>query len=119
MENIVNIYEQDDEITVTFDIENETVMSMGEELNEINEEAYMNGYNWDALLNAYMEIYAPEICELADTDPEAGMYCAYFPLNEEGKAAAGKLCDIINELINAPKKLYEFVKTHGDDIEWD
>ena len=37
-------------------------------MNEINEEAYMNGYNWDAFFNYYLEENAPDILESLESD---------------------------------------------------
>ena len=35
-------------IVLLFQNEVEKTLAIGEQMNEINEEAYMNGYNWDA-----------------------------------------------------------------------
>lgn len=119
MDNIVEIDQNDEIISVMFYIEEDEVMEIGEKLHEIDENAYMNGYNWEAVLNAYMEINAPDILDVIDSDPEAGMYAAYFENTEEGVAAAHQLADIINTLVSDPKKLYSFVQEHSEDIEWD
>lgn len=37
-------------IVLLFQNEVEKTLAIGEQMNEINEEAYMNGYNWDCLL---------------------------------------------------------------------
>ena len=51
MADFVRLIESDDCISVTFYIEDEQVTALGERLAEICEDAYMNGYNWDALLS--------------------------------------------------------------------
>ena len=38
-------------------------MAIGERMNEICDQAYMNGYNWEAFLNSYLEENAPEIAD--------------------------------------------------------
>ena len=119
MEDIVRIDRDDNGFTVTFYIENDTVMEIGEKLTEICEDAYMNGYNWEAVLNAYLDENAPDTCELMETDPEAGLFAAYFEPSEEGKAAANNLAEIIRGFINEPQTLYDFVSENAEDIEWD
>ena len=42
-------------IVLLFQNEVEKILAIGEQMNEINEEAYMNGYNWDAFFNYYLE----------------------------------------------------------------
>ena len=46
-------------IVLLFQNEVEKTLAIGEQMNEINEEAYMNGYNWDAFFNYYLEENAP------------------------------------------------------------
>lgn len=50
-------------IVLLFQNEVEKTLAIGEQMNEINEEAYMNGYNWDAFFNYYLEENAPDILE--------------------------------------------------------
>lgn len=106
-------------ICVTFYIENDDIMSIGEKLEEINKNAYMNGYNWEALLNCYIENYAPDLSDTYDTDSEAGMYSAIFNNDADGEAAAQAMADIIISLIENENKLFDFVSEYSDEIEWD
>ncbi|MFX1237622.1 MAG: Imm51 family immunity protein [Promethearchaeota archaeon] len=39
---------------------------------------YMNGYNWEALLEYYLKIHHPDIHEGIGHNPEADMYIAYY-----------------------------------------
>ena len=48
-------------IVLYFGNENEKPLAVGRKMNEINEEAYMNGYNWDAFFNYYLAENAPDI----------------------------------------------------------
>ena len=59
-------------IVLLFQNEVEKTLAIGEQMNEINEEAYMNGYNWDAFFNYYLAENAPDILESMESDPEAG-----------------------------------------------
>lgn len=117
---IAKIKQEDNSIAVCLYIENNNVLSIGDKMNEINENAYMNGYNWDAFLNYYVGKHHPEVLEGLDSDPEAGMYCAFYedgtPENEE---KADKLIEIITDLIENEAKLYEIVTNEGNEIEWD
>lgn len=51
-------------------------MEIGKKMETINEQAYMNGYNWEAFLNCYPEIHQPELLDGIETDSEAGTYVA-------------------------------------------
>ncbi len=115
MPEYISIEEFEDSISLVFYIENDKVMAIGEKLQEINENAYMNGYNWEAVLNCYIENKAPQLMDSYEADPEAGMYAAYFENKEEAEAMA----DIIVRLIENEDELIEFVSSYGDEIEWD
>lgn len=119
MANIVNVHKFDDSISVTFNIEDEKILAIGEKMNEINDEAYMNGYNWEAFFNYYLAKNAPELLDGMGTDPEAGMYCAYYDLTSENEAKAQKFAAIIKHLIENEEELYSLVRDEGDMIEWD
>lgn len=119
MNDYVKILETEDSIDVTFYIESEKVLAIGNKMNEIQDEAYMNGYNWEAFLNYYLEKNAPDILEEMDTDPEAGMYAAYFEATPENKQRAEKFGRIIEHLIEQEEEIYAFLREHGEDIEWD
>ena len=109
--------EDDDQTSVYFNIEADEVMAIGEKMEAINEQAYMNGYNWEAFLNHYLQINEPELLVGLDTDSEAGTYVALYDKADSDKA--DKLIDVINSLINNPDKIYSFLEEEGNDIEWD
>ena len=119
MNDYVKILKHDDSIDVVFYIENDNIMALGEKLEEINENAYMNGYNWEALLNFYIEQNAPELSDTFEADPEAGMYAAYFEDSPEGEKNAEALAKVIVSLVENEERLFDFVRECGDEIEWD
>ena len=82
-----------------------------------NEEAYMNGYNWEAFLNLYLQTNQPELLDGLDTDSEAGTYVALYDKADSDKA--DKLVGVINGLVTNPDKIYSFLKQNGANIEWD
>jgi hypothetical protein len=108
-----------DSISVCFYIEQDKPFAIGEKMNATNEEAYMNGYNWEAFFNYYLPKYAPDIAEGMEADPEAGMYVADYTLTPENEAKAEKFKAIIIALVENEEELYRIVREEGDKIEWD
>lgn len=119
MKDYVNVERFDDDMCVTFYIEHDEPMEVGNKMEEINENAYMNGDNWAAFFDFYLGKNEPELLEELDTDPEAGMYSAYYPYSEENEKKANRFGKLICELVESPDVLYKFVEEYGDDIEWD
>lgn len=119
MADYVKVFNSEKWVTVCFYNEDDKPFAIGGKMNEICEYAYMNGYNWDALFSYYLKNNAPELLEGLDSDPEAGMYSAYYELSPENEVKARKFGDIIVDLIENEEKLYSLVRDHGDEIEWD
>lgn len=116
MNNFVTKNENDDQFSVYFNIEADEVMAIGEKMEAINEQAYMNGYNWEAFLNCYLQNNNPELLDGLDTDSEAGTYVALYDKSDSDKA--DKLVSVINELVNNPGKIYSFLEEKGENVEW-
>lgn len=106
-------------VSVFLYVEEDRIMAIGEKMNAINEEAYMNGYNWEAFLSYYLAKYAPDVLEEMDADPEAGMYAAHYPLTPENELRAKKFVEIIRSLIENEEELYRIVREESGEIEWD
>jgi len=106
-------------ISVCFYIEHDEIMAIGEEMKKINEDAYMNGYNWEAFFEYYLPKYAPDVIENMEPDPEAGMYAVYYDLSPENEKRAEKLVKVIIKLIEDKEELYRIVREEGSEIEWD
>lgn len=119
MTDYVKVSKSENWIGVWFYNENAKPFSIGEKMNEINEDAYMNGYNWDAFFNYYLTRHAPDLLEGLDSDPEAGSYAAYYPPTEENEQKAERFAQIIVSLIENEEELYRIVRENGDEIEWD
>ena len=119
MADYVKVNKSDYGIDVWFYNEDDKPFSIGEKMGEINEYAYMNGYNWDALFNYYLAEHAPELLEGLDSDPEAGSYAAHYALSEENEKKAERFAEIITSLIENEEELYQIVREKGDEIEWD
>ena len=107
------------DIVLLFEIENDKPLAVGEKMCEINENAYMNGYNWDAFLRYCLAEKAPDILESFDSDPEAGSYAAYFEESEENEEKARRFADIVISLVENEKETCRIVRERGDEIEWE
>lgn len=115
----ISLFQTEDDIQICFYVDNDKVMSIGEKMEEINEMAYMNGYNWEAFFNYYLMKHAPKILENMDSDPEAGLYAAFFELSEENESLSKEFMKIIISLIENEENIYQFIREFGNDIEWD
>ena len=104
---------------VLLNAEHEKILALGEKMNAVCEDAYMNGYNWEALFRYYLEREAPDILTDMRTDPEAGMYAAYWPLTPENEARAKRFEAIIRALVEDEEALCRLVQEHGGEVEWD
>ncbi|MDE5871011.1 MAG: immunity 51 family protein, partial [Muribaculaceae bacterium] len=112
-------HHEDGGISIYFGIENEKIFALGEEMNDIREEAYMNGYNWDAFLNYYLAENAPEILEDMESDPEAGSYVAYYEDGAANEDKAKRLADLIISIVENKEEIFKILREKGDEIEWD
>lgn len=119
MAEYIRIMHYNDDFGIFFEVEDDEILALGERMNEVCEDAYMNGYNWDALINCYLSENAPELLDGLDADPEAGSYSEYYSGTDDNEGRAKRLADIIISLVSDEKKLFDFLRTHADDIEWD
>ena len=117
----LNILHSDDgSISLAFYIEEDDILDLGDEMNEVCEDAYMNGHNWEAFLNYYLAQHAPDILEDLQSDPEAGMYSAYYECDgEENEKKMRRFADIIMHLVENKEEIFKILRENGDEIEWD
>jgi hypothetical protein len=106
-------------ISVGLDIKHEKVAAIGKKMNEINEQADMSGYNWEAVLNYYFDENHPAIAAGMGSDANAGKYVAYYKLNLQNEKKAEQLVAILENLIENESLLYDIVKNNADDIDWE
>lgn len=119
MSDYLSVYSDSENISLTFNIENENILKIKCEIEKINPDAYMNGYNWEAFINYYLEKQSPDVLVDMDSDPEADMYTVYYENNEKNSGKVRKLAEIIEYLIENPEDIYEIVREHGGEIDWD
>lgn len=108
-------------VAVCFNIEAPKPYAFGQKLNALNKQAYMNGYNWEALLTCCLERNLPDLLEGLESDPEAGSYVALYKNTPENIAKANRLADFIAYLVEDEEDLCQLVREDGEtiEIEWD
>ena len=119
MSDYVKVFKTDDMVEICFYIEHSNILAIGEKMNEINENAYMNGYNWEAFFKYYLDKKEPNLLEELEQDPEAGTYVGYYKMSKENESKANRFADIIKDLVENTEKIYNFLRENGDKIEWD
>lgn len=119
MADYLSVFTYNGEIGVSLSASDPKVLALGEKLEALCPEAYMNGYNWDALLRYYLEKNDPDILVGLDPDPEADTYVAHWPLSAENEAKAEKFEKLVRSLIENGETLCRIVREEGDEIEWD
>ena len=119
MENVSILKsEKDNYISVCFNID-DNLLRIGNEINKINKNAYMNGYNWEVFFAHYLAKNAPDVMSGMLADPEAGMYAANYKYTSENEVRAEKLLKIIKDFLENEEELYRVIREEGDMIEWD
>ena len=63
MSDYVSVFRYGDNVGISFDVEAEKPFRVGEQMNAAHEMAYMNGYNWAALLDWYLAQRDPALLE--------------------------------------------------------
>lgn len=108
-----------DSISVCVYNEHEGLFALGERIHEKHEQAYMNGYNWDALIRFYVEQKDPELMATVETDPEAGMFAAYTSHSPENLEKMKRFESLVREMVSSDDQLMAFVDANVEEIEWD
>lgn len=106
-------------ISVCVYIENDEILALGERINAEFDEAYMNGYGWDAVIRFYVEQVDPELMNVVKTDPEAGMFSAYTIYSPENLDAMKRFESHVSAMLADEQTLRKFIGENRDDIEWD
>ena len=108
-----------DSISVCLYGEQEGLFELGERINARFPNAYMNGYNWDALVRFYVASVEPALMEEIESDPEAGMYSAYTSFSPGNLEKMKRFESHIRALVADEATLMRFIEDHYEEIEWD
>jgi hypothetical protein len=106
-------------VSVIFDLKDEKVKAINAKLKALDERADMNGHNWEALLNFYLDEKHPMVAGGMGSDPETNKYIAYYKLTPQNEKKAEQLAAIIEDLVEHEDQVYDIVKNNADEIEWD
>ena len=105
-------------VSVELNIEAPDVQAIGDKMQTINQEADMNGFNWDAFMDRYLAMTYPEMREGLERDPEINIYLGLYENTEIGNKKARILAAILNKLISKPEIIYDYLREDGDGVEW-
>lgn len=118
-------------ISICFFIEQDIVMETGKKIKKTISNTFgkiimqllprvglMNGYDWEGFINYYLQKNHPEVLHNMETDPEAGMYVAYYTFSPENEKKADGLIQIITELIENKSEFLKSIKKDGNQIKW-
>lgn len=106
-------------IQLSFYVGNDKPFSLIDKVEEINEVAYLNAYNWSVLLEFYSKQNNLNIFENTISDHEASLYNISFVKDDNGGKQANKLKEIIENFVENEEILLDYIKNYGDEIEWD
>ena len=119
MADYVSVMNHDKSISIAFYVEKDKIFDIGKKMQQIKEEAYMNGYNWEVFFDYYLSKCAPDILVGLEHDPEAGMYAAYYDLTPENEKRAEKFKEIICSLVENEDEIYKIIHEKGNEIMWE
>ena len=99
--------------------ENDELFEFGERINKQFDQAYMNGYNWDALITYYVNSVDSDLMAEINTDPEAGMFSAYIEYNQDNLYKMKRFEAHIRTMLSDEAILLKFITDNYEKIEWD
>lgn len=118
MAEYVMLSEYADDCGVNFLAIEAGILELGRRMNELCENARMNGYGWEALISRYLAVNAPELLSGLEFDCDWGMFSAYYN-GADDEDRATQLCELLNGLLADEERLFGFLREHADEIEWD
>lgn len=125
------ITENPKNISICFFIEQNIVMEMGKKIKKtvsntfgklilklLPNVALMNGYDWEGFINYYLQKNYPEVLLNMETDPEAGMYVAFYSFSPENEKKANILVEILTDLMENETEFLKGIEKDGKIIKW-
>lgn len=111
---------EDDLITLHVYCENDELFQLGQRINERFENAYMNGYNWEVLIDYDVKRIEPTLLSAIVPDPEAGLYAADMRgCNPANLQTMKRFEAHVRALLKDEQTVTSFIEKHYKDIEWD
>jgi hypothetical protein len=94
-------------IQLDFDTTGDIVYTIGDHLEQIEETAYMTGFNWAHLIDYFIDERIPEIRTEINITARSGGFTATWANTPENQTHAQHLAQLITELITQPEQLYQ------------
>ena len=119
MTDVVQLLElpEHDMVCVTIDVGEDELLALGERINAQWDMAYMNGYNWEALIHAFVKPKDPDREALVEPDPEADTYSGGMAYNADNIEKMRRFQGLIRDLLADESALFQFIE--ANDIPWD
>lgn len=118
LSDYISVVKTETHIAVLLDCEHEITDAIGKKMSEINTVINMNGYNWAVFFNYYLSKYTPDVMQEMETEPDADIFAAVYPLTSEGVERIERLVGIIRNLVSNEEEIYRIVRENGHEIEW-
>ena len=117
----IKLFEEPDDDLISLCIYNEhdQLFALGERINARFEEAYMNGYNWEALISFYVAKHDPSLLSGVEPDPEAGMFSAHMSYSAENLEKMKRYEALVRSMLKDEGELMAFIAENEDEIAWD
>ncbi|WP_232088955.1 Imm51 family immunity protein [Streptococcus suis] len=103
--------------SIIFDLTDSNLMRISSKIEEIEPDVYMNGYNWEKLIQAMLSDCSPELLNGLEFDSDANTFIAYYGSNKLNNFL--QLQAILAKWLEAPEELYQFVKKNGSVLDWE
>ncbi|MEQ8571989.1 MAG: Imm51 family immunity protein [Deltaproteobacteria bacterium] len=111
--------EENDFVSVCLYVEDGALAALGERINAAFEDAYMNGYNWDILISAYVRTRNPALANKVERDPEAGLASFSLAYSRENIQVMRSYKVLVHELLKDEGALFQFIRDTEPSIDWD
>lgn len=119
MVNYITKEKNEYEVYACFNLESDKLLKICENVSKVNSKAYLNCYNWEALLFHYIQNNSPDLLVDLDTDVEDTDFIAIYQINELNESKVDKFISIISDFVENDDKLLHYVKEFSNEIEWE
>lgn len=116
-QDYLDFYEHNGDVVLTINVDSDYLIKIGKEIEELCNEAYMNGYNWEVFIYFYIFKRSEELLNGLQFDSEAAMFVAIY--EKKQKKSAKKLYELFSMLLENPKEIHDFLKQYCNEIKWE